>query len=97
MAEKRKSYDLKFKELVIKYAQENNNKEAGRKFSIGESMIRRWRKKSSDISDQSSSSSQSKMRRLSGAGRNQFLGTLKRNYWIKLSMSVRSITMSHVN
>ena len=47
MAEKRKSYNLKFKQSVIKYAEENSNKEAGRKLFIDESMVRRWRKKSS--------------------------------------------------
>ena len=34
MTEKRKSYDLKFKQSVIKYAEENSNREAGGKFSI---------------------------------------------------------------
>ena len=72
VTEKRKSYDLKFKQSVIKYAEENSNREPGRKFSINESMIRRWRKKSSEISDKSSS--QSKKRRLSGGGRKPFLG-----------------------
>ena len=70
MTEKRKSYDLKFKQSVIKYAQENSNREAGRKFSIDQSMVRQWRKKSSEISDKSSS--QSKKRRLSGGGRKPF-------------------------
>ena len=60
MAEKRKSYDLKFKQKVIKYAEENSNREAGWKFFIDESMVRQWRKKSSEISDKSSSSSQKK-------------------------------------
>ena len=50
MTEKRKSYGLKFKQSVIKYAEENSNREAGRKFSIDESMVRRWRKKSLDES-----------------------------------------------
>ena len=45
MTEKTKSCDLKFRQSVIKYAEENSNREAGRKFSIDESMIRRWRKK----------------------------------------------------
>ena len=72
MTEKRKSYDLKFKQSVIKYAEENSNREADRKFSIDESMVRRWRKKSSEISDKSSS--QSKKRSLSGGGRKPFLG-----------------------
>ena len=39
MTEKRQSYDLKFKQNVIKYAEENSNREAGRKFSIDESMF----------------------------------------------------------
>ena len=60
MTEKRKIYDLKF----IKYAEENSNREASRRFSIDESMVRRWRKKLSEISDKSSS--ESKNRRLSG-------------------------------
>ena len=57
MREKRKSYDLKFKQSVIKYAEENSNREAGRKFSIDESLVCRWRKKSSEISNKSSSQS----------------------------------------
>ena len=75
MTEKRKSYDLKFKQSVIKYAEENSNREAGRKFSIDESMVRRWRKKSSKISDKSSS--QSKKRRLSGGRQKPFLRNLE--------------------
>ena len=39
MPEKRKSYDLKFKESVAKYAEEDSNREAGGKFSIDESMF----------------------------------------------------------
>ena len=69
------SYDLKFKQSVTKYAEENSNREAGRKFSIDESMVRRWRKKSSEIRDKSSS--QSKKRRLSGGWRKPFLGNLE--------------------
>ena len=61
MTEKRKSYDFKFKQSVIKYAQENSNREAGRTFAIDQSMVRQWRKKSSEISDKFSS--QSKKRR----------------------------------
>ena len=75
MTDKRKSCDLKFKQSVIKYAEENSNREAGRKFSIDGSMVRRWRKKSSEISDKSSS--QSKKRRFSGGGRKPFLGNLE--------------------
>ena len=41
MTEKRKSYDLKLKQSVLKYAEESSNREVGRKFSIDESMFRR--------------------------------------------------------
>ena len=41
MAEKRKNYDLKFKLSAIRCAEETSNREAGRKFSVDESMIRR--------------------------------------------------------
>ena len=75
MTEKRKSYELKFKQSVIKYAEENSNRKAGRKFSIDESMVRRWRKKSSEISDKSSC--QSKKRKPSCGGRKPFLGNLE--------------------
>ena len=50
MTEKKKSYDLKFKQSGIKCAEENSNREAGRKFSIDESVVRRWKKKSLDES-----------------------------------------------
>ena len=72
MTGKSKSYDLKFKQSAIKYAEENSNREAGRKFCIDESMVRRWRKKSSEISNKSFF--QSKKRRLSGGGQKPFLG-----------------------
>ena len=50
MTEKKKSCDLKFKQSGIKFAEENSNREAGRKFSIDESVVRRWRNKSLDES-----------------------------------------------
>ena len=43
-ARKRKCYDFKFKQAVIKHAEETNNREAARKYSVDESMVRRWRK-----------------------------------------------------
>ena len=46
----KEKYDLKFKQSVIKYAEEDSNRVAGRKFSIDECMVRRWRKKSLDES-----------------------------------------------
>ena len=42
--DKRKCYDFRFKEAAIKYAEKNINREAARKFSVDESMVRRWRK-----------------------------------------------------
>ncbi|PFX13576.1 Pogo transposable element with KRAB domain [Stylophora pistillata] len=77
MAEKRKNYDLKFKLSAIRCAEETSNREAGRKFSVDESMIRRWRKNSSKISSESSSMVQSKKKRLSGTGRKPVLGDLE--------------------
>lgn len=78
MPEKRKNYDLKFKLNAIRCAEETSNRESGRKFSVDESMIRRWRKNSSKISGESSSMAQSKTEKpLSGAGRKPVLGDLE--------------------
>ena len=41
---KRKFYDFRFKEVAVKYADKNTNRQAARKFSVDESMVRRWRK-----------------------------------------------------
>ena len=35
----RKSYDFKFKETVIKHAEENSNQEAARKYSVIEAAV----------------------------------------------------------
>ena len=40
----RKSYDTAFKLKVIEYAEKLNNREAGRKFGVGESSVRDWSK-----------------------------------------------------
>lgn len=77
MAERRKNYDLKSKLSAIRCAEETSNREAGRKFSVDESMIRRWRKNSSKIKGESSSMVQSKKELLSGAGRKPVLGDLE--------------------
>ena len=82
MSEKRKSYDLKFKQSVIKYAEENSNREAGRKFSIDESMILPLKVKREDCMVE---------------GGNRFLETSKKNWWRKLLTSVRNMTTYHVN
>ena len=43
-ARKRRCYDFKFKQAVIKHAEETNNREAATKYTVDESMVRRWRK-----------------------------------------------------
>ena len=43
-AGKRRSYDFKFKQVVIKYAEKNSNREVAGKYALDESMIHRWRK-----------------------------------------------------
>ena len=93
--EKRKSYDLKFKESVVKYAKEDSNREAGRKFSIDESMFvdgERNRLKSTI-----NLPLKAKREDCLVEGRNHFFETSKKNWWRKLLMSVRNITMFHVN
>ena len=47
---KRKCYHFRFKEAPVEYAEENTNREAARKFSVDESMVRRWRN-AIDMSD----------------------------------------------
>ena len=56
--EKRKSYDFKFKQAVVN-AEENSNRETGRKFSVDESMVRRWRKTMADVDEGSPKTVQS--------------------------------------
>ena len=95
MPEKRKSYDLKFKETVVKYAEEDSNREAGRKFSIDESMFvdgERNRLKSAI-----NLPLKAKREDYLVEGGNHFFETSKKNWWRKLLMSVRNITMFHVN
>ena len=41
---KRQCYDFRFKEIVVKYVEKNINCEAGRKLSVADSMVRRWRR-----------------------------------------------------
>ena len=92
MTEKRKSCDLKFKQSIIKYAEENSIREAGRKFPIDESMVHRWRKKSAI-----NLPLKAKRQDCLVDGGNHFLETSKRNWWRKLLISVRNITTFHVN
>ena len=44
LLEIRKTYDTKFKLKVVEFAERHTNKEAGRRFSVGESCVRDWRK-----------------------------------------------------
>ena len=46
---KRKQYDIDFKLRVITFAEKFSNREAGRKFNVGESCIRVWRKNKSQL------------------------------------------------
>ena len=61
---KRKHYDRDFKLKVIAYSEKCSNREAGRKFNVGESCIRDWKKNRSKLEQMSS-----KCSRLPGAGR----------------------------
>ena len=61
---KRKSYDTAFKLKVIEYAEKCNNREASRKFGVGESSIRDWRKQRDQLKELPS-----KRLRLTGGGR----------------------------
>ena len=56
--EKRKSYDFKFKQAIVN-VEENSSRETGRKFSVDESMVRRWRKTMADVDEGSSKTVQS--------------------------------------
>ena len=71
-ARKRKCYDFKFKQAVIKHAEETNNREAARKYSVDESMVRRWRKIISD-----SSPALTKRKQNFGGGTKPVLGDLE--------------------
>ena len=61
---KRKSYDTAFKLKVIEQAEICNNREASRKFGVGESSIRDWRKQRNQLKELPS-----KRLRLTGGGR----------------------------
>ena len=79
MPEKSRSYDLKFKESVVKYAEEDSNREAGRKFSIDESMFvdgERNRLKSAI-----NLPLKAKREACLVEGGNHFLETSKKNWW----------------
>ena len=72
-ARKRKCYDFKFKQAVIKHAEETNNREAARKYSVHESMVRKWRK----IITSDSSAALTKRKRNFGGGTKPVLGDLE--------------------
>lgn len=46
---KRKSYPAAFKLQVVKYAEENNNRAADRKFNVSEKLVRDWRKQKDSL------------------------------------------------
>ncbi len=69
--EKRQPLDLNSKLEIVKFAEETSNRQAGRKFFVDESMVRRWRKNKAKIEEQSLSKSRNK--RLLGAGRKPVL------------------------
>ena len=75
--EKRKSYDLKFKLSVIEHAEKTSNREAGRKFQIDESMVRRWHKTKEQIEKSVAKGDLSKRKRIEGAGRKPCLGSIE--------------------
>ena len=70
---KRKCYDFKFKQAVIKHAEETNNWEAVRKYSVDESMVRRWRK----IITSDSSAALTQRKQNFGGGTKPVLGDLE--------------------
>ena len=74
-ARKRKCYNFKFKQAVIKHAEETNNQKAARKYSVDESMVRRWRK----IITSDSSAALSKRRRSFGGGKKLVLEDLEQD------------------
>ena len=61
---KKKSYDAAFKLNVVKYAAQHGNREAARRFGVGESSVRDWKKQQDKLSDLPS-----KKQRLPGGGR----------------------------
>ena len=95
MTEKRKSCDLKSKQSVIKYAEENSNREAGRKFSS----MKAWFVDGERNRLKSAINLPLKAKREDCLveGGNHFLETSKKNWLRKLLMSVRNITIFHVN
>ena len=48
-AKKNKTYDAAYKLKVIEYAAKHTNGEAGRKFNVGESSVRDWRKQKNKL------------------------------------------------
>ena len=63
-AKKNKTYDAAYKLKVIEYAAKHTNREAGRKFNVGESSVRDWRKQKNKLAVLPS-----KSLRLPGGGR----------------------------
>ena len=77
----KKSYDITFKLKVINFAEENNNRDVGRKFNVDESQVRRWRqkKKNSFLSE-----TDAERRKLQGGGRKPVLGEIEEKLMQKI-------------
>ena len=79
-ARKRKCYDFKFKQAVIKHAEETNNRKATRKYAVDESMVRRWRK----IIASDSSAALTKRKRNFGGGTRPVLENLEEDLLVRI-------------
>ena len=75
--EKRKSYNFEFKHMVIKFAEITSNRAAGRRYSVDESMVRRWRKTMKEVASDQPITAQSNRKRMKGGGRKPVLGKLE--------------------
>ena len=49
--EKKKRYDAKYKLKVVEFAERHTNREAGRRFSVGESCVGDWRKAKNKLTE----------------------------------------------
>ena len=74
---RRQAYDVMFKMEVIAFAEKCSNREAGRKFNIDESMVRRWRQNKSKLELAYHQPGKSKQKKKLGAGRNPCLSTIE--------------------
>ena len=71
---KRQAYDVNFKMEVLAVAEKCSNREAGRRFAIDESLVRRWRQNKSKLEEAYSQPTEAKKKKL-GSGRKSYLPT----------------------